>query len=89
VELFNFSTQNRISVKRTDDNGRVAFGRFEAGEYLMEVEVSHDDEWFSFNEEIHVLSGVDVNHEMNLADQRGDILVRFLMHLPVNNWILI
>ncbi len=76
AELYNFSTGNRISVKRTDENGRVDFGRYESGEYLVNMELSHNGEWFDFDEEIHILSGVDTKHNMSLADQRGDFFIK-------------
>ena len=77
VSLYNYESESRVAVKYTDESGKVDFGRLEAKEYSMNVELVHSGEWFDFNEEIHVISGVNTTHDMNLADQRGEVLIRF------------
>jgi hypothetical protein len=76
VSLYNFRTENRMDVGYSDDNGVVDFGRFEAGEYSIFTEFDHNDEYFQINEEIHIISGTDTQHEINVADHYGELLVR-------------
>lgn len=76
VTLYNFTTRNRIGVKFSNEEGIVDFGRFEAGEYNLLVELTHDNEWFSFTQEAHVISGVNIQHEVNLADHVAEFTIR-------------
>ncbi|WMN12340.1 hypothetical protein QYS49_33290 [Marivirga salinae] len=78
VALYNTRTENRIDVNYTDENGVVNFGRFEAGEYFIVTDFNHNDEYFQINEEVHIISGTDTQHEINVADHYGELLVRIL-----------
>ncbi|HET8861579.1 hypothetical protein [Marivirga sp.] len=78
ISLFNIQSENRIEVDYTNENGVVDFGRFEAGEYYISAEFTHNEEYFQINEEVHVISGTDIQHEINIADHYGEILVRIL-----------
>lgn len=78
VALYNMRTENRIEVNYTDENGLVNFGRFEAGEYFIVTEFNHNNEFFQINEEVHIISGTDIQHEINIADHYGELLVRII-----------
>lgn len=78
ISLYNLRSENRLDVAYTNENGIVDFGRFEAGEYSISAEFHHNNDYFQINEEVHVISGTDIQHEINAADHYGEIMVRIL-----------
>ncbi len=78
VALYNLRSENRIDFAYTNENGVVDFGRFEAGEYSVSAEFNHHSEFFQINEEVHIISGTDTQHEINVADHYGEIMVRIV-----------
>lgn len=78
VSLYNIQSENRIDVAYTNESGVVDFGRFEAGEYSILAEIQHNEEYFQINEEVHIISGIDSQHEINIADHYGEMMVRII-----------
>jgi hypothetical protein len=78
VALYNYRTENRVSIGYTDESGRIDFGRFEAGEYSILADFQHNDEYFQIEEEVHIISGTNTQHQINTTDHYGDLLVRIL-----------